>query len=205
VAPGAIATGMVGAISTLTTRIISTKITSTTSTEAAIEPTSETERERAANGNTIRSIVAMRLMATEEPPASSVDVAPVAPVVRAVSGDLVVQVEQAVLVVLVGRVVQVGLANQAAQAASVVLENQVAQGALGNRVAPVVPVALDQQDVPAAARARSPQHDRAGVAAPIKLATAVYQAGGARVHLAGAAVAIVATLRARAAAVAAPA
>lgn len=120
-------------------------------------------------------------MATEEPPASSVDVAPVAPVVRAVSGDLVVQ------------------------AVSVASENQVAQGALGNRVGPVVPVALDQQDVPAAARARSPQHDRAGVAAPIKLATAVYQAGEARVHLAEVAVAIVATLRARAAAVAAPA
>jgi len=93
----------------------------------------------------------------------------------------------------------VGPANQAVQ---VVSESPGARVAWGNRVAPVVPVALDQQHVPAAARARSPQHDRAGVA-PIKLATAVYQAGGAKVHSAAAAAAIVATLRAPAAAVAA--
>jgi len=77
-------------------------------------------------------------------------------------------------VVSAGRVVLVGLANQVVQVASVVSENPVAQGALGNRVAPVVPVALDQRDVRAAAQARGPQHDRAGVAAPIKLEIAAY-------------------------------
>jgi len=79
-----------------------------------------------------------------------------------------------VLVVPAGRVVQVGLANQAVQVASVVSENPAGQGALGNRVAPVAPVALDQRDVRAAAQARGPQHDRAGVAAPIKLEIAAY-------------------------------
>jgi hypothetical protein len=78
-------------------------------------------------------------MVIAEQPANSAGVDPVAPGVRAVSGDLAVQVAQAVLVVSAGRVVLVGLANQ------------VAQGALGNRVAPVVPVALDQQHVPEAA------------------------------------------------------
>ena len=113
-------------------------------------------------------------MAIAERPANSAGVDPVAPGVRAVSGDLAVQVAQAVLVVSAGRVVLVGLANQVAQGASVVSENPVAQGALGNRVAPVVPVALDQRDVRAAAQARGPQHDRAGVAAPIKLEIAAY-------------------------------
>jgi hypothetical protein len=128
----------------------------------------------------------MRLMGIAERPASLAAVARVVPVARvvsedlgaqvvlAVSGDLAVQVAQAVLVVSAGRVVLVGLANQVVQVASVVSENPVAQGALGNRVAPVVPVALDQRDVRAAAQARGPQHDRAGVAAPIKLEIAAY-------------------------------
>jgi len=116
----------------------------------------------------------MHLTVIAEQPANSAGVDPVAPVVRAVSGDLAVRVAQAVLVVSAGRVVLVGLANQVAQGASVVSENPVAQGALGNRVAPVVPVALDQRDVRAAAQARGPQHDRAGVAAPIKLEIAAY-------------------------------
>jgi hypothetical protein len=125
-------------------------------------------------------------MGIAERPASLAAVARVVPVARvvsedlgaqvvlAVSGDLAVQVAQAVLVVSAGRVVLVGLANQVVQVASVVSENPVAQGALGNRVAPVVPVALDQRDVRAAAQARGPQHDRAGVAAPIKLEIAAY-------------------------------
>jgi hypothetical protein len=116
----------------------------------------------------------MRLMVIAERPASLAAVARVAPVARVVSEDLGVQVAQAVLVVSAGRVVLVGLANQVVQVASVVSENPVAQGALGNRVAPVVPVALDQRDVRAAAQARGPQHDRAGVAAPIKLEIAAY-------------------------------
>jgi hypothetical protein len=125
-------------------------------------------------------------MGIAERPASLAAVARVVPVARvvsedlgaqvvlAVSGDLAVQVAQAVLVVSAGRVVLVGLANQVVQVASVVSENPVAQGALGNRVAPVVPVALDQRDVRAAAQARGPQHDPAGVAAPIKLEIAAY-------------------------------
>jgi hypothetical protein len=113
-------------------------------------------------------------MVIAERPASLAAVARVAPVARVVSEDLGVQVAQAVLVVSAGRVVLVGLANQVVQVASVVSENPVAQGALGNRVAPVVPVALDQRDVRAAAQARGPQHDRAGVAAPIKLEIAAY-------------------------------
>ena len=136
-----------------------------------IEPTSETEQAPAISGSTIRNTAAMHLMAIAEQPANSAGVDPVAPGVRAVSGDLAVQVAQAVLVASAGRVVLVGLANQVA---SVVSENPVAQGALGNRVAPVVPVALDQRDVRAAAQARGPQHDRAGVAAPIKLEIAAY-------------------------------
>jgi hypothetical protein len=116
-----------------------------------IEPTSETEQAPAISGSTIRNTAAMHLMAIAEQPANSAGVDPVAPGVRAVSGDLAVQVAQAVLVVSAGRVVLVGLANQVVQAASVVSENPVAQGALGNRVAPVVPAALDQQHVPEAA------------------------------------------------------
>jgi hypothetical protein len=146
-------------------------------------------------------------MAIAERPANSAGVDPVAPGVRAVSGDPAVQVAQAVLVAWAGRVVQVGLANQAVQEASVVLvvsENQAAQGALGNRVGPVVPVALDQQDVPAAARARSPQPDRAGVAAPIKWAIAAYLQVQVP-EAAASAAAAEETLLARVAAVAAPA
>ena len=107
-------------------------------------------------------------MVIAEQPANSAGVDPVAPVVLAVSGGLAAQ---AVLVVSAGRVVLVGLANQVVP---VVSENPVARGALGSRVAPVVPVALDQRDVRAAAQARGPQHDRAGVAAPIKLEIAAY-------------------------------
>jgi len=113
----------------------------------------------------------MHLTVIVEQPANS---AAVDPVVRAVPGD---RVAQAVLVVSAGRVVLVGLANQVVQVASEALavsENLVAQGALGNRVAPVAPVALDQRDVRAAAQARGPQHDRAGVAAPIKSEIAAY-------------------------------
>jgi hypothetical protein len=126
---------------------------------------------RETGGSTIPNTGEMHLTVIVEQPANS---AAVDPVVRAVPGD---QVAQAVLVVSAGRVVLVGLANQVVQVASealVVSENLVAQGALGNRVAPVAPVALDQRDVRAAAQARSPQHDRAGVAAPIKLETAAY-------------------------------
>ena len=83
-------------------------------------------------------------MAIAEQPANSAGVDPVAPGVRAVSGDLAVQVAQAVLVASAGRVVQV------ASEALVVSENLAAQGALGSRVAPVVPAALDQQHVPEA-------------------------------------------------------
>jgi hypothetical protein len=90
-------------------------------------------------------------MAIAERPANSAGVDPVAPGVRAVSGDLAVQVAQAVLVASADRVVQAALANQAVQAVLVGSGSPVAQGALGNRVAPVVPVALDQQHVPEAA------------------------------------------------------
>jgi hypothetical protein len=47
---------------------------------------------RAIAGNIDRNTAAMRHTVIAEQPASSVDVAPVAPVVRAASGDLVVQV-----------------------------------------------------------------------------------------------------------------
>src|SRR5690349_13273247 len=136
---------MAGAISTSITRTTSTRITSTTSTGVEIEPTSETEQAPAISGSTIRNTAAMHVMAIAEQPANSAGVDPVAPVVRAVSGDLAVQVAQAVLVASAGRV---GLANKVGQAASAVSEKPLAQGALGNRVAPVVPAALDQHHGP---------------------------------------------------------
>src|SRR4029079_15431514 len=124
---------MAGAISTSITRTTSTRITSTTSIGVGIEPTSETEQAPAISGSTIRNTAAMDLMVIAEQPANSAGVdpvAPVAPVVRAVSGDLAAQVAQAVLVVSAGRVVLVGLANQVVP---VVSENPVARGALGSR------------------------------------------------------------------------
>src|SRR4030095_413965 len=184
--PGATAIGTT-ATSTSTTRIILTRITLTTSIVAtSIAATLITARQAAVRANTIPNIAAMRLMGIAERPASLAAVARVVPVERvvsevlgaqvvlAVSGDLAVQVAQAVLVVSAGRVVLVGLANQVVQVASVAWENPGAQGGVGKRVAPVVPVALDQRDVRAAAQARGPQHDRAGVAAPIKLGNAAY-------------------------------
>ncbi len=78
-------------ISTLTTRITLTVTTLTTS----IVATSTAAKPGVVSGNTIRNIAAMHLMVIAEQPASSVDVARVGPVVRAV------------LVVLEDRAVQV--------------------------------------------------------------------------------------------------
>ena len=77
--PGATATGAT-AISTLTTRITLTGTTLTTSIVATLIAA----RQAAVSGNTIRNIAAMHLMGIAEQPTSSVDVARVGPVVRAV-------------------------------------------------------------------------------------------------------------------------
>jgi hypothetical protein len=88
VAPGAIATGTAGAMSLSITKITSTG----TLTETLIETSIVARQAKAIAGSTIPNTAAMRPMETEEPPTSSADVAPVAPVVRAASEDLVVQV-----------------------------------------------------------------------------------------------------------------
>ena len=93
--PGATATG-VTVTSTLTTTIILTVTILTTLTVATSTGAISTAARRAAvSGNTIPNIAAMHLMVIAEQPASSVDVARVGPVVRAV------------LVVLEDRAVQV--------------------------------------------------------------------------------------------------
>ena len=80
-------------ISTLTTTITLTVTTLTTSIVATLIAA----RQAAVSGNTIPNIAAMHLMVIGEQPASSVDVARVGPVVRAV---LVVLEDRAVQVVL---------------------------------------------------------------------------------------------------------
>jgi hypothetical protein len=90
--PGATATGAT-VISTLTTIITLTGTTLTTSIVA--RPAAAAAKPGVVSGNTIRNIAAMHLMVIAEQPASSVDVARVGPVVRAV------------LVVLEDRAVQV--------------------------------------------------------------------------------------------------
>ncbi len=95
--PGATATG-VTVISTLTTIITLTGTTLTTSIVATLTAA----RQAGVSGNTIRNIAAMHLMGIAEQPASSVDVARVGPVVRAVLvvlEDRAVQVAQVVLAV----------------------------------------------------------------------------------------------------------
>ena len=95
--PGATATGAT-VISTLTTIITLTGTTLTTSIAATLTAA----RQAGASGNTIRNIAAMHLMVIAEQPASSVDVARVGPVVRAVLvvlEDRAVQAAQVVLAV----------------------------------------------------------------------------------------------------------
>src|SRR6478736_1354292 len=89
---GATATGAT-VISTLTTIITLTGTTLTTSIVATLTAA----RQAGVSGNTIRNIAAMHLMGIAEQPVSSVDVARVGPVVRAV---LVVLEDRAVQVVL---------------------------------------------------------------------------------------------------------
>src|SRR6476469_10483626 len=82
--PGATATGAT-VISTLTTIITLTGTTLTTSIVATLTAaTLIAARQAGVSGNTIRNIAAMHLMVIAEQPASSVDVARVGPVVRAV-------------------------------------------------------------------------------------------------------------------------
>ena len=94
-APGAIATG-VTETSTSITRTISTKITSPTSVKAAIEPTSETERELAATGSTIHNIAATLHTAIEERRTNLADAAPAGLVALAERVVPVVEAELAV-------------------------------------------------------------------------------------------------------------
>ena len=109
-------------ISTLTTIITLTGTTLTTSIVA--RPAAAAAKPGVVSGNTIRNIAAMHLMGIAEQPASSVDVARVGPVVRAV------------LVVLEDRAVQVVLAVPAVSgdpAAQAALGSLAAQAALENR------------------------------------------------------------------------
>src|SRR6476646_6762121 len=80
--PGATATG-VTVISTLTTTIILT-VTILTTLTVATGAISTAARRAAVSGNTIPNIAVTHLMVIGEQPASSVDVARVGPVVRAV-------------------------------------------------------------------------------------------------------------------------
>ena len=172
VAPGAIATGMAGAISTLTTRTISIRITSTTSIEAAIELTSETEQAAATNGSTIRNIGEMHPMVIVERQANLADAVLVKPAIVRVKVQVIglvaavpelaravaeqeLPVEELETVPVAARVLVIGL---------VAVELEPDRVAVELQLAPAVEVLQD----------RARRHDLAEVAAPTKWAIVAF-------------------------------